>query len=59
MATDSPAYSEKFKSIRKNIVESSHCFSTLVASSPLTNQFLIGALMEKGITCCGCGQAPV
>jgi threonine dehydrogenase-like Zn-dependent dehydrogenase len=24
-----------------------------------TNQFLVGALMEKGITCRGCGQAPV
>jgi hypothetical protein len=45
MATNSPAYSEKFKRIKKNIVESSHCLSTLVASS-LTYQFFVGALME-------------
>jgi threonine dehydrogenase-like Zn-dependent dehydrogenase len=25
----------------------------------MTNQFVIGALMEKGVTLRGCGQAPV
>jgi hypothetical protein len=59
VATNPPAYSEEFKHIRKNSIESSHCLSTLVASSPPTNQFLVGALMEKGITCRGCGQAHV
>jgi threonine dehydrogenase-like Zn-dependent dehydrogenase len=33
---------------------------SLVADyAAMTNKFLIGALMEKGITVRGCGQAPV